>query len=685
MAEPKTVKLFESAHGGYGDSRQVKANKYHRISAGTIDARFPGELALGQAGGTLALTLSSPNTDTVFVTEWTDTDGVTPVIYAVAGTAIMGLKISSTVTYAPSLSDTATGGMFDDDGSGVPYIYACYGGASGSTKIQRMNRSRTVTQSSAVVAHRLLSLNGKAYRTITPSGGFVNCQVSVCPPGVDRFTSSNWSSGTTVGWAGTEINALLALGSAVVAVKPEGIYLFTERLDRWVNYMPKWTLNPHTDNGKGAISLGNTILVPTGVGGLVLFDGTEAEYIDPLTLESTPNQHTTGQRISALGVTKNWVIAATRPDTKAAFWFDEVNWAGTTTQMFYGYTDVSSSFTDRTAVWRDSSETNSVSILSNASTNKVWIGSPTPFSGIRITFDTLNTTAATLTFAIGQSGGSYASATGVDLTKVSTLPFARHGSYIFTTDPVAVQGWEKTTVNGVSAYWLRITTGTALTSCSITSIQLMPYFPSIDPTYFPLDGIDRAGAISHALIGQVDSRSPSWHDYQAIAGDEITYIYTGNLGDTASITDRNVYLFGRNSVYRLMHPDTRPAGLSRPYLPATALFEGSCNYPTEGSASKLKEVRILGRNFTEGHVVVFYYSWDAGKRWSRLGTLRNAPGILKGMPMDGGGTEFCWAVGWYGANATSALAAPIITGIEADFEPIAHNIVERIPTKPPRI
>ena len=40
------VPLFQSAHAGFGDSREVAPNRYNRILYG-FDARFPGELRFG--------------------------------------------------------------------------------------------------------------------------------------------------------------------------------------------------------------------------------------------------------------------------------------------------------------------------------------------------------------------------------------------------------------------------------------------------------------------------------------------------------------------------------------------------------------------------------------------------------------------------------------------------------------
>ncbi|KKL11154.1 hypothetical protein LCGC14_2548650, partial [marine sediment metagenome] len=309
-----SVRIFESAHQGMGDATLVQEHKYNRIH-GSIDARWPGELRMGMqiregtGGGTYPFLNSPP----VFATAWEDSNGL-PVVYAIHDDTLIKFttgKVTSTNNFWTS-GQVVTDGMLHDS-DGVPYLFVGFGGASGDTKLQRMDRAGNATAvTPTVLADKLLSLNGKAYRTITPSSGTANCQVSTLGIGVDPFNNpSLWSAGVTVGFAGTSINALVAIRQAPVAIKPEGVFGYSEAVDRWINYTPSWEKFQHDDNGKGAFSLGDLLIIPMGDGGMVMFDGFNVRPYDPVSLESTPNEHTTRAQIDSIGTTRHWAIAAT--------------------------------------------------------------------------------------------------------------------------------------------------------------------------------------------------------------------------------------------------------------------------------------------------------------------------------------------------------------------------------------
>ena len=199
--ESVQVSLFESGHLGAGDSRKIRDFRYHRIH-GSVDLRWPGQMRLGLAVETIA----TPQHDLtpVFATEWTPS-GSTPTVYYLVGKTVQRIRNGSVIAIggaSPNVfSSNATGGMFDDDGNGVPYLYVCFGGKSTDNSISRMDVNETVTTATSLVADLLLTLNGKAYRTLTPSGGNANCQVSVVPYGSDRFEAANWGTPQTVGFA----------------------------------------------------------------------------------------------------------------------------------------------------------------------------------------------------------------------------------------------------------------------------------------------------------------------------------------------------------------------------------------------------------------------------------------------------------------------------------------------------
>ena len=217
-----TIPLFVSAHEGYGDaSRGAREFAYNRCF-GSIDTRWPGKLYAGASPITQG-NVSGNGEVPIYATAWEDSSS-RELIYWVQGNELLYLQTGATGTEvgANVWAATTTGAMFDDDGSGVPYLYVGFGNG---TAIRRMNRARTVsTSGDALYAELLMSLNGRAYRTVIPSSGTAHSSISNCPPGSDRFTLSNWSSNQRVGFAGTDINAITSVRQSPVAVRPEGSF-----------------------------------------------------------------------------------------------------------------------------------------------------------------------------------------------------------------------------------------------------------------------------------------------------------------------------------------------------------------------------------------------------------------------------------------------------------------------------
>src|SRR3989304_209744 len=168
-----------------------------------------------------------------------------------------------------------------------------------------------------VKAYKLLSLNSRLYRTVVPTGGIAACGVSMCPIGADRTVLANWSAPMYVGYAHTNINALIGVRNAPVAIKPEGIFAYNESAMRWVNFLPAWTRFPHALNGVGAFSLGDLAVIPCGDGGSFLFDGYRVPPFDPRGDESFPNQETPPIAFSAMGTLRYDVVAVTMVDDMA--------------------------------------------------------------------------------------------------------------------------------------------------------------------------------------------------------------------------------------------------------------------------------------------------------------------------------------------------------------------------------
>lgn len=701
-----TVKLFDSFHQGFGDSHNVRSGRnegqpkvaaparYNRVH-GSLDARWPGEFRMGHK---LFKTATNHDLTPVFATQWTDTGGINPAIYYLVGTKIMMVRFGAVTEVGTNAlgSSNATSGMFDDDGSGVPYLYASFSGVSTGAKIRRMDRAQAVTTSADVYAHLLLSLNGKAYRSITPASGFANCQVSVCPYGSSRFVVSAWGTATTVGFAGTDINVLVAVRNAVVAVKPEGIFAYNQALDQWVNYTPAWRRFPHVNNGKGAFFLGDALVVPMGDGGAVVFDGNNVRPFDPGGLLATPNAHTTVSQFTAIGAMRHWMVGATQAPGNA-----KLISAGSSLRFKYTVDDVN--YTDASANVRDLDLTTGPTLPSNAAL-KVYIGWDRPFTAVHFATGDANTTARTMTVKVGTVAGSPGTYTTVgakntgfrDFTELAGAPMGQTGNIVLMVDPVASIGWVKTTIDGVEAYWMELSWSGAFDS-TITwlNCQITPWHPSVDNTNFPLDGLDKSGNFPHLLYGRMGDNGPLWHDMVSLTEpDEIGQVIFADVGGTNLNHSRNLVAIGRFAVWTFCVPaDDRPGIEQAPFLHNVGLIEAPSFEPAPGKVVRLKAVRINGREFdTTAFGGFFYYAYDYGKRWSRFGAkVKRLPEELEAHNQTNSakGVRFRWAFGFAQSAAGATLTSPVVDDIEADFEVVAgarlRDTGERYLQSQPRI
>lgn len=677
-----TAKLFKSLHAGYGDSFDVRNTKrmeeytsdenttlrYNRVH-GSMDARWPGEFRMGQQLQKLASSVAHDLTP-VFAIPWTDSVGVFPAIIYLVGKKIMMIRfgVVSEVGSDALGSSNVTGGMFDDDGSGVPYLYAAFGAPSSSAKIRRMTRAQVVTTSADVYGALLLSLNGKAYRTIQPTSGTSACQVSVCPYGLDRFSVANWGTATTVGFAGTDINALVAVRNAVVAVKPEGVFAYNQALDQWINYTPAWRSFFHLDNGKGAYFLGDSLVIPMGDGGAVVFDGNNVKPFDPGGLVATPNAHTTVAKFTATGAMRHWIIGATAGPAKS-----KLLSLGSTLKFLQTVDDAA--FTDDSANVRDLNLSTGSTLPANAAL-KIYIGWDRPFTAVRFDTGLANAVARTMTVKVGTAPATYttvgAKNTGFrDFTELAGAPLGQSANIVLMVDPVQL-GWVQTTVNGITAYWMQLTFSGAMTaSVSWVNCLLTPWSPSVDVTNFPLDGLDKSGNFPHLLYGRQDQQA-IWHDMVSLPEpDEIGAVLFGDVGGTNLNHSRNLVAIGRFGVWTLSVPaDDRPGLEQSPFLNANGLIEGAMIIPQEGHIVRLKTVRVDGHELDPTKFTgFFYYTWDYGVKWSRLGSgLKRLPEQLDNPRTSDRGYRFRWAFGFKQSAAGACLTIPTVDAIEADFE-----------------
>lgn len=674
-----TVKLFESNHLGMGDALSVRDFKYNRVH-GSVDNRSPGQMRMGL--GIEELVSANFDFTPRFATEWFDSDGTTNVVYIIEGDSIWQLKYGALIEIGTdSLGSTCQHGMLDDNGSGVPFLYACFG-ATGAN-IRRMDLAKAVTTSDDVKADKFLSLNGDAYRSIQPTGGSAASQVSKCPFGADRFANANWGAGQPVGFAGSSVNALASVRQAPVAIKPEGVFAYNESLDRWINYMPGWEKFRHSRSGIGAFSLGDQLVIPILGGGAIIFDGYSVRPFDAIGRESSPNQHTTageftGGIVTALSTTRQWVVGLTGITRKMIAAGDDL--------LFFK--EESSAFTEFNDEVRDANPATGATFSLGGSSDHLYIGWSHPFAGMRwigAPGSSNNSIAATLTLAVGLTDSTWATVTARDFTQGTglTVPLQRNNTAIIMSEDPVAKGWKKTSVNGVSAYWVRLTYNVAL-SANVTwnILDILPWHPSLDQANFPLDGMDRSGALPHILFGRADDNEMQWHDMGSLPlPDEIGDVVYANTGGGSSNTARQLLIIGRFSIWRMHISHSDIAGTeTNPFLNDIGISEASAFEPAPGKVVRLKRVKIMGREFDANLPLRFYYTWDYGKPWNLGFTTRRAPGEFN-IADSGRGNLIRWAIGWKQTGVTPRPTQPDVTMMEAEFE-VLEDSVDSIQERP---
>jgi hypothetical protein len=676
------VPLFESGHAGFGHGTEIIPYTYHR-TYGSMDARTPTELRPGVEIAQVDFTQLSAAP--IFAVEWRyqaggDEEQGPPIVYWVGDATIFSLQGAATAVVDTGPANI-TGAMFDDDGSGVPYLYTCFGTAN---KIERMDISQTMsTPADDIKAGLLMSTNGDAYRTIVPTSGTAHCQISKCPIGSARFTLANWGAGTTVGFAATNINALLSIRDAPIAIKPEGIFSYDPSSDRWINHTRAWEGSQHVDNGKGAYYFNEAIVVPLGRGGAVLFNGSSVKDFDPINPRVLANAQTTQGALSAVGATRYWVVGTTlvsrghqtpgtgrygiNPNNKLML----RGGSGGSNPYLKHTGDTGATYADASNAIDGDTSTVYTAVIDNGTTDWLAVGHVRPFQAVHVLLDhsALNNNGVTLTlqYLTSSSPEVWTAGASFDFTGPPTTPFAQSGLVGFTIDPInASTPWVPEVLDSTVAYWMRIKFSGAIDNVGIREIRVLPWQPPIDTTNFPLDGLDRSGVYPHVLFG--DPTSGVWHDmYQLPQPDDIGFIlFAHHGGNTATDYDRLI-LFGRNGIYSC-EPPLSETGPHRtwPRLNTLGLSEFPITHPAKGKLCRFRGVSIGGKSFDGITKAIFYYRTSETEAWSSLNPFTQPPfeGKPRGSPAKS--PHFQWALGVVTTN--NALTQPSLGPITARFE-----------------
>ena len=707
--EDKTfhVPLFESGHEGYGDSiLATKPHRYHRTLRG-FDLRTPGKMKFGDFITRISHGVTIQQAP-IWAGEWISaTSAGVPRIYYLSGKKVMKLEggVSAEVG-SDALAQVATGAAFHDDGSGTPYLYIAEGFAG---SIQRMNLAQTVSTGN-VVRDKLTSISGELYGSAIPSGSTVFSGISFVPVGGDPDTAANWSTIVMVGWSTTDINEIKQVRGVPVILKPEGIYIYDRQYDLWENKTPAWEAMPHPDNGRGAFSLGLSLVIPMGRGGAVIFDGGTVRDFSPFSRDVSPNLDTTQQLVSVIGATPIGLlgvssVARIQSGGQGSKYAHDISLGGNMNSKltrrggsdddgsdvegnrFFKTIDIGNSYTDYTTEVNDGKWT-TYADLSNLDTfaNGDWflVGHPRPFQGVQFYSIVPQDNSATLTAEIW-TGSSWDAIAITDFSNELGTPLTGAGMVLMTADPVAA-GWAKTTVTGddQSLYLVRFMVSSVLDpQVRIGATSLLPWRPTIDETNFPEDGMDRAGCYPHILAGELDERGGGrWHDLGAVmtaitSVDEISILLTAEAGGSYGNSTNKTVAIGKQAIFLI------EGGMNDnwPFISPSGLVEFPFILPARGYPVRLKRVHIIGEHFDGLTNMWFYWRYGTEDRWSRrsLGKRPTADIIIT---EEGTGTEFQWALG-YSMSEDTVARRPAILGIDATFEIVDQQVPSDRPARTP--
>jgi len=172
-------------------------------------------------------------------------------------------------------------------------------------------------------------------------------------------------------------------------------------------------------------------------------------------------------------------------------------------------TDVGATYTDNSTEVNDS--TTGVMTLNSLDTiaNGDWvvIGGPVPFCGIAADLTNLNSNAATMTVEYW-NGSAWTAVTGLtDGTSTGGFAFGVDGQITWTGAAAAStpSNWAASTINSISAYWVRIGFSAALdASVTLTEVDLLlPIKAAIDVQADGDDVLLMLESISAGLTGTV--------------------------------------------------------------------------------------------------------------------------------------------------------------------------------------
>jgi hypothetical protein len=594
------------------------------------------------------------------------------------------------VTNADTVAGTFTDICRFEDGSGNAAIIGCYGNSDYIDSFDSAATSTSSTTTKVVLA----TMCGPHLYGVTDLGAYSTYKVSKCPAGSSPLTATNWSDGSPVGSPMYPINSLRAIGSSPVVGKPEGLFVWDDTANEYVNRM-EYEFAVHMDNGKGMFAGKRHVFFPTADGGLIKFDGYSVEDIGPKlsALQHRDNPHMRA-RITTGCVAGDWVYVVTAP------W--ELGWTQEFGLKVYTYDSSATNYTDITTNTTDGklSTVGAVGGLGDLG-DFIYVGADIPFEAVKFVIGTANTDTRRFstceTYSAITDSWVSNSCSRIDGTRQNVKSLAKDG-YIRVLGANADYGAHSvmtpTATPGLTKYWARFALDGALSAeTTLAEIFILPSRPPIcSGTFsnsggtiavangsFEYTGPDAAGMYPHVLAGHEVSDGWKWYDiavlqvYAPVAAMAYMELDTGqaeeNAGPRLVMTTQgyvSVLMLGKNprisSPVNENYTDGVQMGTPIVYLAPTDLSGDNADRSTERDTVIAYEV--YGEYVDSDDTLTVFQRFDHNS-WDKVETANTAPARMK-APSGNQGLVLEIAIAY--EDPSIQIAGPSISRIDVEFE-----------------
>ncbi len=605
------VPLFSGSRSVYGDAYEnpFRPGSYKSTLHGIVDSGgFAPFFQVDTLVGWQPTTARGAHV--LQALEWENSDADPIILVAIergrrgAKSALSGSALVNRIDPDGTISHEASGDgnefgqipmALHSDGSTVPILVACYNTAR---TIQNRNVAGAwaATVGTPNQADGLFSENGNLWAVLT--NGY---QVRKWAAGINPM-SGTAGAAIDVGTSSHRINGVGLLGQSVVVwVKPDGIYLYDIDTDRFENIYTGLEKNPHPLTGIGVFTWGNEVIVPLGWSGAVrVLPGPSVVPASPIPIEGLPD-HTVQGRSPIFGIASDAQYLYASPESHT-----QRLGVGGTPPVYVRTTTDDVAFNNRDSVATDDNLATSFTHADfEPQPGFEYIGSDRRF---RAVWKDIVGGDGLVTFTFEYWNGSAWTSLTVDDYTASLLT----SGAIIPTSPIP-SDWETTTINGQSAFWVRlnITTNQG-TDSEYREVRLLPEVADlVGGTNVGGSGDDEAGIRQHIIRGYPVGRQMAWDDIISYERNTAEVLLFSQV--LAAGGGRSLYALGPQGATRIpMEPSGRPA--EERYAHAQNGFASLHRYtytsqiapgvPAPTVLKGIEYVTVHTRNFDEGNDLV---------------------------------------------------------------------------------